>query len=821
VSRRPRPAILAILQASADLAPALLPLIAGCVVIAACAPLLGPVFYRAGDNAQHLLAEHALAETIRSGGNPFGPLGLEFGLPLLRFYQPLFHLWTASWHVATGLDLRALHLFTMVGCFALSPLSNCYFFGKIGLGRWTAGAASLLSVISVAGFGNSFEAYLSTGIATHAAGALFFPLFAGAFAGLVRGENNPLSVALLLSLSVVAHVTMAIYAMLYMVLHVRAALRLDGKRLVRLGVCGTLVVGLTAFWLLPFIEHTGRSRPVPDAVALGEGVSWWHDGVTRPELAGLLASGRLLDDARAVGRNRDRQDLLIDQLNLMETRRSRFPVVTMLAALGAFFAVIGFRRPGNRLLLAGFALALMLYAGIDDFPFLRVLPFVDRMQVFRSAYFVELFAFGLAGLGLVAPLKLLAVLGRSFTRTPARLGVCGVAAALTVLAVAGIVREAYTLGGLNLDRNAIVDPGETTRECPPLPRPGYPFRTVTRYDSFFRTEGGCLRPFGFEDHCSQWAGIGPTVGQRLCGSLRRDDAGEDLHELAGVRWFAGRAARKRHPTRGAPLPSRSFAKAVEPGALAEPPDLPADEYLLTTSQNSFGAALAGPVVAVIADDAEWLAIVSSWLAVHADAFSSARTPVPLRLEGASSRELPGGVHGLIVAPGGGKRAGNAAPGARVRGVPVVALEDPLEPGSMPVAWSGALWRRMEDSMTQRPMTQDRVAHGTATTALEGIPGPGSAYQSFSFAVESSAPLVLVLPMGAHPGWGATVDGRIANVFPTGPDFVGLLLPAGSHEVAFEWKMPFAHRLCTVVSLLSLLFVVLALLGKVRRPRRIH
>jgi len=63
---------------------------------------------------------------------------------------------------------------------------------------------------------------------------------------------------------------------------------------------------------------------------------------------------------------------------------------------------------------------VVLYGGADDFPFLEILPFIDRMQVFRSSYFLELFAFGLAGLGLTTPLRGIVALGSAVGPRPMR-----------------------------------------------------------------------------------------------------------------------------------------------------------------------------------------------------------------------------------------------------------------------------------------------------------------------------------------------------------------------------------------------------------------
>jgi hypothetical protein len=66
------------------------PLAASILTLCSTWIILAPVLNRSGDNIYHLLNEFAIAHTIEIGDNPFGPLGMEFGQPVLRFYQALF-----------------------------------------------------------------------------------------------------------------------------------------------------------------------------------------------------------------------------------------------------------------------------------------------------------------------------------------------------------------------------------------------------------------------------------------------------------------------------------------------------------------------------------------------------------------------------------------------------------------------------------------------------------------------------------------------------------------------------------------------------------
>ena len=64
-----------------------LPILAAILTLVNTHILLGPVLNRSGDNDYHLLNEFALLNGILGGDNPLGPQAMEFGQPILRFYQ--------------------------------------------------------------------------------------------------------------------------------------------------------------------------------------------------------------------------------------------------------------------------------------------------------------------------------------------------------------------------------------------------------------------------------------------------------------------------------------------------------------------------------------------------------------------------------------------------------------------------------------------------------------------------------------------------------------------------------------------------------------
>ena len=155
----------------------LFPLIGSIIVVSHTYILLGGGENSSGDNMYHVLNEYVILRGILAGDNPLGPVGLEFGMPILRFYQALFYLWNVAVTLVTGIDVMVWHNVTLVVCYALSPFAYLHFLMKVGLNRFAAGLGAFASLVSIAAFGNSLEAFHQAGIVTQSMGGLFFPWF--------------------------------------------------------------------------------------------------------------------------------------------------------------------------------------------------------------------------------------------------------------------------------------------------------------------------------------------------------------------------------------------------------------------------------------------------------------------------------------------------------------------------------------------------------------------------------------------------------------------------------------------------------------------
>jgi len=85
-------------------------------------------------------------------------------------------------------------------------------------------------------------------------------------------------------------------------------------------------------------------------------------------------------------------------------------------------------------------------------------------------------------------------------------------------------------------------------------------------------------------------------------------------------------------------------------------------------------------------------------------------------------------------------------------------------------------------------------------------------QQMSFSVQNNQSGLFVLQQNRHPGWQATVDGAPAEILPVNFTEMALMLPAGQHQVSFEF-IPSDIRIAWMLSmavfaLLLLLWVVL-------------
>ena len=806
------------------------PILAAILTLANTHILWGPVLNRSGDNAYHLLNEFALLNGILGGDNPFGPLAMEFGQPVLRFYQALFYLFNVGMNLVTSIDLKTMHNITIILCFAGSPFTYLYCLRKLGLPRFAAGIGSMFSMISIAAFGNSFEAYHQAGIVTQSMGGLFFPWFMGHFIGMLRGENRASSTALLFALAFISHAIMAVFAVFSGALYFVAASRqitLAGLR--KTVIFGVLGACLVSFWVLPFIEHTEKMRPVPDSIIRG-GVHWFTS-VSKNELTMVLFSGRLLDDPPRLGDKRDENDKLMDTISIIHATKTRPPVVTILTGLGVLVALFGLRRPQQRFLLAGFLFSIMLFAGPDDYPWLKYLPFMKNIQTFRCTYLVEFFAFALIGIGVETVLRKWIGFALRRRRRGAKIAHVVGWIVVAVASIAAVGTEIVLLGNVHLRIRDPIQLDENVDAMSALDNHGRPYRVMPKFEGRYKLRQAWFAVHGIIPYCTHWKGTGPTAAFNLCSQLGSPTSKSDLNALAGARFFSGSEDKVKSyieakDSDGAPLMER-LPNGVDRNGKATD-----WHYLLDTGRDNFLRPLVGRPFAVVASHSQWMWMSKAWTGKFSSLLWEESTPITMRVfsgELEKSGLLESAEAILYLDRSGLEKDRDALKRFADAGGIVISPED-ISGVSTRVPTTEprkTLWDFLPKSppVSKIPAKDHReeldpgfmVADVTALTDNNRL-----SVQRFAYDVDALKPVTAILPMEAVPGWTATLDDKPIPVFASGPDMLGVRIPEGAHRLVFTWKMPLLGSATLAVSLITLAFVLFILgLAGYRAVRRCY
>ncbi len=794
-----------------------LPILAAILTLVNTHILLGPVINRSGDNDYHLLNQFAILNGILGGDNPLGPTAMEFGQPVLRFYQALFYLFNIAMHLVAGINLKTMHNVTIVVCFAASPFAYMYCLRKLGLPRFAASIAAFFSMISIAAFGNSFEAYHQAGIVTQSMGGLFFPWFMGSFIGMLRGENRASSTALLFAIAFVSHAIMSVFAVFSGALYFVSASRqitLAGLR--KLSVFCVLGMMLVSFWVLPFIEHTEKMRPVPDSI-IRTGVHWFTS-VSKNEMTMVLFTGRLLDDPPHLGAKRNEDDKLMDTISIIHATKTRPPVVTILTGLGIIVAFLGIWRAPNRFLLSGFLFSMFLFAGPDDYPWLKYLPFMKNIQTFRCTYLIEFFAFGLIGVGIE---RILAGWIRFALRRGKKAKIANIIAwtVVSVASVAAVGTEIVALGNVHL---VIRDPSqldENVDALSALPNKGRPYRIMPKFEGRYKLRQAWFAVNGYIPYCTHWKGTGPTSAFNLCSQLSSPTSRGDLNALAGARFWSGTEDKlsgyiSAKDSDGAPMMERLPNGKDRYGKSTD------WHYLLDTGRDHFLRPLVGTPLVVVSTNSQWMWMAKGWTNKYAGALWETETPIPMRVyAGELSRSgLLDNTQAVLYLDHShldldrdalkafADRGGTVISPEEIPGIATVTptqkprkLVWDLLPGNKPTPHS------LARDHCEELDPGFKVAEVTSLTEHNRL-----SVQRFAYDVDALRSVIAILPMQAVPGWTAMLDGAPLPIFAAGPDMVGVYIPEGAHRLEFVWKLPPLGFWTLVATLVALAIVLIVL-----------
>jgi hypothetical protein len=337
---------------------------------------------------------------------------LNLGVAQFSHYQSLPHLITAYISLIFGSDSTERWMGYLL--FALFPLSVYAGSRLLGWSAWVAGGAALVSplLVSVTGYGYESFSYtwLGNGLWSQEWGMFLLPLAWGftwrAVNGVGRGRYA--LAALAVGLTIAMHFLTGYFVMLSIGVFAivvwrgllprigRAALVFGGAALVASWVLVPLITDAAYFNASEFNTNT-----------------FWLNSWGAPQVLGWLFTGQVFD-------------------------AGRFPIVSLLALLGAGVCVSRFRQDARaRALLGLLALSFVLFSGRPTFGLiLNLLPGNSDLYLHRYIMGIQLSGVMLAGVGLAWAGEHILVLARRWKPrirpVPVIAGLMGAAVLITL-----------------------------------------------------------------------------------------------------------------------------------------------------------------------------------------------------------------------------------------------------------------------------------------------------------------------------------------------------------------------------------------------------
>jgi hypothetical protein len=298
---------------------------------------------------------------------------LGMGLPQFHRYQSLPHTITAYISLLTGVDQA--FFWSLYLLLALWPVSVYLGARLLGWDRWAAAFAALVSplLVSATSYGYEHTSYMWWGLGMWPQlwGMWLLPLSWGLTWRAVSGRGSYLPASLAVALTIACHLPTGYLAVLSIGVWVVIGLTQVLQRLVR-----ALVIGLGAFligsWVLVPLLVDSKWKLADEFMRN----TFWIDSYGAPKVLGWLLTGQIYDSYR-------------------------FPIVSLLVALGLGVCLVTFRRDERaRALVAIWALSLVLFFGRPTLgPLVGVLPASDDMFLPRYLMGVHLAGILMAGVG--------------------------------------------------------------------------------------------------------------------------------------------------------------------------------------------------------------------------------------------------------------------------------------------------------------------------------------------------------------------------------------------------------------------------------------
>jgi hypothetical protein len=316
------------------------------------------------------------ADRIRAGHLPFDGWYPNLALGASRFhhYQSLPHIFTGLLSVVLGPATFRWSLYLLLASWPISVFAG----GRLmGLGRWPAAAAALVSpiLVSAPGLGYEWGSYLWRGLGAWAQlwGMWALPLAWGfSWRAVTTGGRLWLG-ALAVAVALCLHLLTGYLALLSLGVWVLVRPRAFPRRLVRAALVGLGALAVAAWMLVPLIADAPWT--INDEFSRG---SIYYDSFGAAQIIRWGVSGALFDD-------------------------ERFPVVSILVLVGTVVALKeARRREAPRAVLGAGLLSLLLFFGRPTLgPLLDLMPGAEDLFFRRFVSGVHLAGLYLAGLGLV------------------------------------------------------------------------------------------------------------------------------------------------------------------------------------------------------------------------------------------------------------------------------------------------------------------------------------------------------------------------------------------------------------------------------------
>ncbi len=376
------------------------------------------------DQSLHLEMVRWAAQQIREGNGV--PLDgwfpyLNLGLAQFHHYQSLPHLITAFLSLPFGVDTTLRWAGYLL--FALFPLSVYAGTRLLGWSPWVSASAALVTPLLVSATGYGYEAdsytWLGNGLWSQEWGMYLLPLAWGLAWRAVHGAGRAAYAlaALTLAMTIATHFITGYLALLSIGVFVIVGWHRIDKRLARALLVFGGALAIASWVVVPLLTDASLSN-----LSAYEQNTTWLNSYGAPQVLDWLFTGQIFDDGR-------------------------FPIVSLLVAMGAVVCITRFRRDARaRALLSLMILSLLLFSGRATFGWiLNALPGSADLPFQRFIMGVHLAGDLLAGVGLAWAGGV--VLRKNSVRMP-RLGLLPttaglVAAALLLTLPAWLNRAAY------------------------------------------------------------------------------------------------------------------------------------------------------------------------------------------------------------------------------------------------------------------------------------------------------------------------------------------------------------------------------------------